>query len=93
LKVYADAAAAGNPLMKNLYFDVAGTFYQVPPAALDTLAVRMRTVGLKRIRFGSDLPFDPLLPVKPEWELFRRVIPLTNDELRVIADSVAPYAR
>jgi predicted TIM-barrel fold metal-dependent hydrolase len=93
LKVYADAAAAGNPLMKNLYFDVSGTYHAVPPAALDTLAVRMRTIGLKRILFGSDLPFDGLLPVKPEWEIFRRAIPLTNDELRVIAENVAPYAR
>jgi predicted TIM-barrel fold metal-dependent hydrolase len=93
LKVYADAAAAGDPRMKNLYFDVSGTYAVVPPAALDTLAKRMRTIGLNRILFGSDFPFDPLLPAGPEWVIFRRVIPLTNDELRVIADNVAPYVR
>ena len=94
LKVYADAAAAGNPLMKNLYFDVAGSVDGNETAAsLDTLAVRMRTIGLERILFGSDLPFYPLQPIGPAWATFRRFIPLTNDELQVIADNVAPYAR
>ena len=93
LKVYADAAAAGNPLMKNLYFDVAGSIGgNQPAAALDTLAVRLRTIGLTRILFGSDLPFV-VEPVGPAWARFRRVVPLTNDELRVIAGNVAPYAR
>ncbi len=94
LKVYADAAAAGSPLMKNLYFDVTGSVWgNQPAAALDTLGVRMRTIGLRRILFGSDLPFYPLQPAAPAWATFRRFMPLTNDELRVIADNVAPYAR
>lgn len=93
LKVYADAAAAGNPLMKNLYFDVAGSVQEgQPAAALDTLAVRMRTIGLTRVLFGSDLPFL-VDPVRPAWATFRRFMPLTNDELQVIANNVAPYAR
>ena len=93
LKVYADAAAAGNPLMKNLYFDVTGSVLNNRAAALDTLAERMRTIGLERILFGSDLPFYPLEPVGPGWVRFRRLMPLTDDELRVIAGNVAPYAR
>jgi predicted TIM-barrel fold metal-dependent hydrolase len=94
LKVFADAAAAGSPLMKNLYFDVTGSVYGTKPAAAhDTLARRMRTIGLKRILFGSDLPLHPLDPPGPAWAKFRRLMPLTNDELRTIAGNVAPYAR
>jgi predicted TIM-barrel fold metal-dependent hydrolase len=93
LKVFADAAAAGNPLMKNLFFDVTGSVSGAQPAATyDTLAARMRTIGLKRILFGSDLPLFPLDPPGPAWARFRRVMPLTNDELRIIAGNVAPYA-
>jgi predicted TIM-barrel fold metal-dependent hydrolase len=94
LKVFADAAAARNPLMKNLYFDVTGSVYGTQtPASLDTLARRMRTIGLTRILFGSDLPLFPLDPPGAAWAKFRRLIPLTNDELRVVAGNVAPYAR
>lgn len=93
LKVFADAAAAGSPLMKNLFFDVTGSVYGTQTAgSLDTLAVRMRAIGLKRILFGSDLPFFPLEAPGPAWARFRRLMPLTNEELRVIAGNVAPYA-
>jgi uncharacterized protein len=94
LKLLADAIAAGNPATKNLYFDVTGSVSAgTPAAALDTLAVRMRTIGLHRILFGSDLPFAPLEAVGPSWATFRRVMPLADDEIRVIANNVAPYAR
>ncbi|HYW33362.1 MAG TPA: amidohydrolase family protein [Gemmatimonas sp.] len=94
LKVFADAAAARSPLMKNLYFDFTGSIYGTQTAAsLDTLAHRMRTIGLTRILFGSDLPLFPLEPPGPAWARFRRLIPLTNDELRIIARNVMPYAR
>jgi len=94
LKVFADAAAAGNPLMKNLYFDVTGSVYGSQPAATyDTLASRMRTIGLERVLFGSDLPFYPQEKVAGAWAKFREFTPLTDDELRVVAGNVAPYAR
>lgn len=94
LKVFADAAAAGNPLMKNLYLDVTGSVYGAQPrATYDTLAQRMRTIGLSRIVFGSDLPFLPQEKISGAWSRFREFMPLTDDELRVIAGNVAPYAR
>ena len=93
LKVFADAAAAGNPLMRNLYFDLTGVVHNTSPAVRDTLAHRLRTIGLHSILFGSDLPFPPLEPVGPAWIRFRKLMPLTDDELRVIAGNVAPYAR
>ena len=93
LKVFADAAAAGNPLMRNLYFDLTGVVHNTTAAVRDTLASRLRTIGLRRILFGSDLPFAPLEAVGPAWMRFRKLMPFTNDELRVIAGNVAPYAR
>jgi predicted TIM-barrel fold metal-dependent hydrolase len=94
LRVFSDAAAARNPLMTNLFFDVTGSVYGwVPAAAYDTLARRMRTIGLKRILFGSDLPLYPQEKVSGAWAKFRQFTPLTNEELRVIAENVAPYAR
>jgi predicted TIM-barrel fold metal-dependent hydrolase len=94
LKVFADAAATGNPLMKNLYFDVTGSVSGTQSAATyDALAQRMRTIGLKHILFGSDLPLFPLDPPGPASARFRRFMPLTNDELRTIANNIAPYAR
>jgi predicted TIM-barrel fold metal-dependent hydrolase len=94
LRVFTDAAAARNPVMKHVYFDVTGSVNATQSAAtLDTLAARLRVIGLDRILFGSDLPFFPLLPVGPAWAQFRRRVPLRNAELRVIADNVAPYAR
>jgi predicted TIM-barrel fold metal-dependent hydrolase len=93
LKVFADAAAVGNPLMKNLYFDLTGVVHNTSATVRDTLARRLRTIGLHRILFGSDLPFPPLEPVGPAWIRFRKLMPLTDDELRVIAGNVAPYAR
>ena len=53
----------------------------------------MRTIGLDRILFGSDLPLFPLEQAGREWARFRQFTPLTNDQLRVIANNVAPYAR
>nr|MDQ3346603.1 amidohydrolase family protein [Acidobacteriota bacterium] len=95
VKVFADAIAAGNPATKNLYFDMTGSVVaSTTPAALDSLAKRMRTIGLHRVLFGSDLPFGPVLaPPGPSWALFRRRMPLTDDEIRVIAGNVAPYLR
>lgn len=103
LKVFADAFVAGNPLTKNLYFDVTGVIAYTEPetgsihyisaAARDSLVVRMRAIGLNRILFGSDLPFAPLEPVGPAWARFRQFMPLTDDEMRVIAGNVTPYAR
>ena len=46
-----------------------------------------------RILFGSDLPFLPLEPAAQAWADFRQQMPLSDDELRVIAGNVAPYAR
>ena len=52
---------------------------------------RLRQLGVERLLSGSDL--DPEVPPKRAWTTFRVMLPLTDDELRAIADNVAPYLR
>jgi len=48
-------------------------------------------VGMKRAFFGSDMSTDTNAPPGPWWIAFRRKIPLTDAELRVVASNVPPY--
>jgi predicted TIM-barrel fold metal-dependent hydrolase len=53
----------------------------------------MRKIGLDRILYGSDMPLA-WNPTPREW--WRRTIlrlPLTDDEVRNIADNMPPYLR
>ena len=95
LGVFADAIAAGDPRVRNLYFDVTEVVdEEIPEAALHQLAERMRQIGLKRILFGSDTPLPRYRPPPVQaWATFRRRIPLTDAELRTVAGNVAPYLR
>jgi predicted TIM-barrel fold metal-dependent hydrolase len=96
MAVYADARAAGDPRTKNLYFDVA-TDVTVPrnqsKETLELIAKRIRQVGLGRIFFGSDMSTSHSPEIGIWWVTFRNKIPLSNDELRVIANNVPPYLR
>jgi predicted TIM-barrel fold metal-dependent hydrolase len=93
-EVYANAAAHGDPRMKNVYTDVAGMVtHNTRPEILELVAKRLRQFGLRRVLFGSDRSpgFGNESP-KDAWESFRR-LPLTEEEFRVIAGNAAPYAR
>jgi predicted TIM-barrel fold metal-dependent hydrolase len=90
LAVYADAITAGDPRIKNLYFDVATVADEQPAEVLRTFAKRIRQVGLQRVLFGTDL--GPPMP-RQSWLIFRTTVPLTDDEFRTIAGNVAPYFR
>jgi predicted TIM-barrel fold metal-dependent hydrolase len=90
--VYADAITAGDPRMKNVYFDVATVVDETQSAArLELIARRIRQIGVERILFGSDTPGGNRTAPLQSWATFRRRMPLTDDELRSIADNVAPY--
>ena len=55
MEVFADAAEAHDPRMKNVWFDVASdAIATTPQATLDLIAKRLRQVGMKHILFGSD---------------------------------------
>jgi predicted TIM-barrel fold metal-dependent hydrolase len=93
LKVFAEAAVAGDPRMRNVYFDVAGIVLRATsPNTLDLIAKRLRQLGMRRILFGSDRAGTINAPPGQAWEAFGR-LPLTQDEFRTVAENVAPYLR
>ncbi|MGH9944116.1 MAG: amidohydrolase family protein, partial [Pyrinomonadaceae bacterium] len=96
LGVFADAVAARDPRTKNLYFDLT----EVEAAAGDStetmqaIAQRIRQIGLKRILYGSDAAATAdAPPTSLRWARLRHKLPLTNEELRVVASNVASYMR
>jgi predicted TIM-barrel fold metal-dependent hydrolase len=96
MAVYAEAIASGDSRTRNLYFDVTTCVTLRDDQSkedLDLIAKRLRQVGLKRIFFGSDMTTETQPPIGPWWEAFRRKMPLTDDELRVIANNVPPYMK
>jgi predicted TIM-barrel fold metal-dependent hydrolase len=87
LAVYADAVATGDPVTRNVYFDISGAWSYGKPEEIPEIVARIRQIGLKRILYASDAP-------PPEaWEAFRKKLPLTDMEFRVIANNIAPYMR
>ena len=95
LAAYADAVSAGRPATKNLYFDVAEAALVAGASeeALQTIAQRIRQIGPRRILYGTDGPVSEALSPQEGWDAFRTKLPLTEEELRTIADNVAPYLR
>jgi predicted TIM-barrel fold metal-dependent hydrolase len=87
LAVYAEAVAAGHPATRNLYFDISGATSYAKPEDMPEIVKRIRQIGLGRILYASDAS-------PPEaWDALRSKVPLTHEELRVIANNVAPYMR
>ncbi|MGI8705682.1 MAG: amidohydrolase family protein [Sphingomicrobium sp.] len=88
LQVYADAFSSGDPVTRNLYFDVSGVSGAHRNASrMKEIAARMRQIGMSRMLYGSDAP-----PTEA-WEGFRKHVPLSEEEFRIIASNVAPYFR
>ncbi len=86
----AEAFAAGDPRLRNVYVDLAG----LAPQSEETwtlMATRLRQVGLERVLFGSDMHPNP--PLLTAWATLRRELPLTDEEIAAVADNVAPYLR
>jgi predicted TIM-barrel fold metal-dependent hydrolase len=93
LEVFAEAAAAGDPRMKNVYFDVASmVLRETPPDTLQLVARRLRQLGMRRILFGSDRAGAYNVAPGDAWQAFRR-LPLTDEEFRTVAENLAPYLR
>lgn len=92
LAVYADAIAKGDPRAKNLFFDVATLTRNQSAEALKQDAEFMRKIGLRRILYGTDTS-PPNPPARVSWANFRGLMPLTDEEFKVVASNVAPYLR
>ncbi|WP_420127603.1 amidohydrolase family protein [Longimicrobium sp.] len=90
--VFADAAQAGDPRVRNLWFDFATLISaDLTDAQVELATRRLRQLGVERLLFGSDL--DPAVPPRRAWTDFRVMLPLTDAEFAAIADNVAPYLR
>ena len=92
LGVFADAVEAKDARTKNLYFDLTTVVEEATSQEkLQQLTRRLRQIGMDRILFGADTPVKNRPEPLSSWATFRRRMPLTDDELRDIADNVAPY--
>jgi len=91
--VFAEAIARDDPRTRRLWFDVATvTTSEAPqPEKAARIVSRMRTLGVRRILFGSDAATETWTPRKG-WETFRK-LPLSDAEFRIIAMNVPPYMR
>jgi predicted TIM-barrel fold metal-dependent hydrolase len=93
-QVFVDAARSGNPNMKNVYFDLATVVTETQSKeTIDLITRRLRELGLSRILFGADTPTGSRADPIAAWATIRRRLTLTEDELKLIAENVAPYMR
>lgn len=96
-KAFADAIAAGRAGTENLYFDWTAALpieaERRTPERMADAAATMRRIGLDRILFGSDMPLSVNPSPRDWWRKTVLTLPLTDDELRDIADNLPPYIR
>jgi predicted TIM-barrel fold metal-dependent hydrolase len=91
---FAEAVAAGDPRTRNLLFDLTTVVTETTtPEEAALIVKRIREVGVARVLFGSDMAVGTNPPAATAWATIRRKLPLTDEELRTIADNVAPYMR
>ena len=94
LTLFANAVAARDPRTRNLYFDVAtNVTMDTSREDAEFLAANIRKIGVSRILYGSDMTRVGNLTPRQGWGAFRAMLPLTEAELRTIANNVAPYMR
>jgi uncharacterized protein len=95
LQLYVDAQQAGDPRVRNLWFDATGVVHNLnfPRDGAERVAARIRELGVERVVFGADMPIGVTLPPRQAWAAFRGLLPLTDHEFAVIANNIAPYLR
>ena len=74
--------------------DVAATARQAgvdADAVMTRMVDLMRKIGLDRMHYGSDPAVFGRPAPREAWALFREVMPLTDEEVAIIANNVAPY--
>jgi predicted TIM-barrel fold metal-dependent hydrolase len=93
MAVLAAAVERHDPRTRHLWFDIATCVDQnISTANAALVAKRIRQVGVKRILYGSDAAAGDNLRPRESWAAFRR-LPLTEAEVKQIADNVAPWLR
>ena len=107
-RTFAEAIEAGRPGTRNLWFDwtqalpIEGLWGYGPSEGLSgtvsaeakaQVAGIMRRLGLGRILFGTDMPLAWNPSPRDWWRRTILTLPLTDDEIRDIADNLPPYLR
>jgi predicted TIM-barrel fold metal-dependent hydrolase len=93
MAVFADAVAARDPRVAKVLFDVSGIAGLGQwRTKMDLIVRRIREVGVERVLYGSDGAGGKNQTPRQAWAAFLE-LPLTKDEVRTIANNVAPYLR
>ena len=94
MKVFAAAIARQDPRTRNLYFDQC-TVAEPSSTSADgaRIAAVIRSVGARRVFFGSDFPTADNPAPGAAWEIFKAKVPLTPAEMRQIALNIPSYLR
>jgi len=83
-----------DPRARNLWFDVATVVTpDISARNAARVATRIRQLGVGRILYGSDTPDKDHLTPRKGWAAFHDLLPLTEAELRTIANNAPPYGR
>ena len=92
MAVFAAAAERKDPLMRNIYFDVATNVTEdTTPTEAKLVAQRIKQVGISKVLYGSDLS-PPGGSIRSGWEIFRAKVQLTPQELQQIANNRTRFA-
>jgi predicted TIM-barrel fold metal-dependent hydrolase len=91
LEVFVDAVARNDPRTHNLYFDATTLGEPPTPVNAQRWAAAIRRVPT-RVLFGSDATTATATP-GGVWTAMRKLLPLTDDEFKAIANNTPPYMR
>ena len=89
LEVFVEAMARNDPRTRNLYFDVTTLGEAPTPENARRWVMAIRQLPT-RVLFGSDATTAVATPGNV-WMAMRKLLPLTDDEFKVIANNAPPY--
>ena len=89
LEVFVDAVARNDPRTRHLYFDATTVGEPPTPENARRWATAIRRVPT-RVLFGSDATTAVATP-GAAWTAMRKLLPLTEDEFKGLANNTPPY--
>jgi predicted TIM-barrel fold metal-dependent hydrolase len=89
LEVFVDAVTRNDPRTRHLYFDATTVGEPPAPENAQRWAAAIRRLP-NRVLFGSDATTAVVTPGSA-WIAMRKVLPLTPDEFRGLANNTPPY--
>jgi predicted TIM-barrel fold metal-dependent hydrolase len=89
LEVFVDAVARNDPRTRHLYFDATTLGEPPTPDNAQRWATAIRRLPT-RVLFGSDATTAATTP-GGVWTAMRKLLPLTDDEFKGIANNTPPY--